>query len=307
MTGRALLIAGLFLLPNLLGFLAFTFLPAITSLGLSFCTWDPVAQSTSEISPAGLQNYTELLGFQEATDADPDQRVVTRSPRFWESLYNSLFLMLAIPFTIAGSLLLAVLLNQKIRGRVFFRTMFFLPSISAGVGTLLLWQVMFNADNGMVNRTLALAGIPGPEWLTSYTWAKPALMVMGFWTSVGGINVILYLAGLQGIPRELFEAAAIDGASWWRRLWHITVPMLTPVTFFIFIISVIGGLQGEFDASFVMTGGRYGTTTMSLYIYQQAFEYFRMGFASAAAWILFVIVFVVTVINWHVAERRVEY
>ena len=307
MTGRALLIAGLFLLPNLLGFLAFTFLPAITSLGLSFCTWDPVAQSTSEISPAGLQNYTELLGFQGATDADPDQRVVTRSPRFWESLYNSLFLMLAIPFTIAGSLLLAVLLNQKIRGRVFFRTMFFLPSISAGVGTLLLWQVMFNADNGMVNRTLALAGIPGPEWLTSYTWAKPALMVMGFWTSVGGINVILYLAGLQGIPCTLFEAAAIDGASWWRRLWHITVPMLTPVTFFIFIISVIGGLQGEFDASFVMTGGRYGTTTMSLYIYQQAFEYFRMGFASAAAWILFVIVFVVTVINWHVAERRVEY
>ena len=109
MPGRALLIASLFLLPNLLGFLAFTFLPAITSLGLSFCTWDPVAQSTSEISPAGLQNYTELLGFQEATDADPDQRVVTRSPRFWESLYNSLFLMLAIPFTIAGSLLLAVL------------------------------------------------------------------------------------------------------------------------------------------------------------------------------------------------------
>jgi len=307
MKGRALLVAGLFLLPNLVGFLAFTFLPAITSLGLSFCTWDPVAQSTSEISPAGLRNYTELLGLEGATDAGPEQSVVTRSPQFWESLYNSLFLMLAIPFTIVGSLLLAVLLNQKIRGRVFFRTMFFLPSISAGVGTLLLWQVMFNADHGMVNRALALVGIAGPEWLTSYTWAKPALMVMGFWASVGGINVILYLAGLQGIPHELYEAAAIDGASWWRRLWHVTVPMLTPVTFFIFIISVIGGLQGEFEASFVMTGGRYGTTTMSLYIYQQAFEYFRMGFASAAAWILFLIVFVITVINWRLAERRVQY
>jgi len=119
--------------------------------------------------------------------------------------------------------------------------------------------------------------------------------------------MILYLAGLQQIPRQLYEAAAIDGARRWQQLRHVTVPMLAPVTFFIFIISVIHGLQGEFDASYIMTGGAYGTTTMSLYIFQQAFEDFRMGFAAAAAWVLFLILFVVTIINWKIAERRVEY
>ena len=307
MKRRTLFVAGLFLLPNLVGFLSFTFLPVVVSLGLSFCTWDPVAQSTTQIAPAGLRNYRELLGFHRDEDENGDPRVVANSPRFWESLYNSVFLMMAIPFNMAASLLLAVLLNQKIRGLVIFRTAFFLPSISAGVGTILLWQVMFNVDNGMVNRALGLVGIPGPEWLTSYTWAKPALMIMGSWASVGGISMILYLAGLQQIPPELHEAAAIDGASRWQQLRHITVPMLTPVTFFIFIISVIGGLQGEFEASFIMTRGQFGTTTMSLYIFQQAFEYFRMGFAAAATWILFLIVFVITIINWHIAERRVQY
>ena len=307
MKSRALLIAALFLLPNLLGFATFTFMPVVASFGLSFCTWDPVAQEVDEIAPAGLNNYGELLGFHHEPQEDGATRLVANSPRFWESLYNSAFLMMAIPVNMAASLLLAVLLNRKIRGRLLFRTAFFLPSISAGVGTMLLWQVLFNTDAGMINRTLALLGLPGPQWLTSYTWAKPALMIMGSWAAVGGVNMILYLAGLQQIPRQLYEAASIDGASRWQQLWHVTVPMLTPITFFIFIISVIGGLQGEFDASYIMTRGAYGTTTMSLYIFQQAFEYFRMGFAAAATWVLFLIVFVVTVINWRIAERRVEY
>ncbi len=179
MKRRAYWIAALFLLPNLVGFAAFTFLPVVASLGLSFCTWDPVAQQTTEIRPSGLQNYRELLGFHRVTNEAGRSGIAANSPNFWRSLYNSVFLMLAIPVNMAASLLLAVLLNQKMRGVVLFRTAFFLPSISAGVGTILLWQVMFHADSGIINRTLGLLGIAGPDWLTNRTWAKPALMIMG--------------------------------------------------------------------------------------------------------------------------------
>lgn len=306
MKGRTTLIAVLFLLPNLLGFLAFTLLPVGASLGLSFCNWDPVAQEVSEIEPAGLANYTELLG----THRQPEELggdIVANTPEFWDALYNTAFMMLAIPFSMAGSLLLAVLLNKGVRGLVLFRTAFFLPSICAGVGTMLLWVSMFDKENGTINLVLGLVGIEGPNWLNSYTWAKPALMLMGAWASIGGINMILYLSGLQNIPRDLYEAAAIDGAGKWQQLWHVTIPMLTPITFFVLIISVIGGMQGNFEGPYIMTGGAYGTTTMSLYIYRQAFEFFRMGYASAIAWVLFLIVLTITLINWRIGERRVEY
>ncbi len=307
MRSRALGIAALFLLPNLLGFLAFTLFPVVASFALSFCRWDPVAQPVSAIEPAGFRNYLDLLGFHSQTDPGGQTSWVANTPRFWESLYNTFFMMLAIPFNMAASLLLAVLLNRKMRGMAIFRTAFFLPSITAGVGTMLLWMWMFNKDLGSINQVLAWVGIQGPDWLQSYLWAKPALMLMASWASIGGVNMILYLAGLQQIPRELHEAAALDGAGRWQQLRHVTVPMLLPVTFFIFIISIISGLEGGFDAPYVMTGGSFGTTTVSLYLYRQGFEFFRMGYASAVAWVLFLIVFLFTMINWRLAEKRVEY
>ena len=323
MRARPFLIAGLFLLPNLLGFLAFTLLPVGASLGLSFCKWDPVAQEVTEIEPVGLDNYRELLALRFGSKAKKEGLLVANAPEFWDALGNTGFMMLAIPFSMAGSLLLAVLLNKSVRGLVVFRTAFFLPSICAGVGTMLLWTWMFDKEGGTVNQVLgqiglAVNGVLGwfgiqgpnwewPDWLNSYTWAKPALMIMGTWASVGGINMILYLSGLQNIPRDLYEAAAIDGAGKWQQLWHVTIPMLTPITFFVLIISVIGGLQGNFEGPYIMTGGANGTTTMSLYIYRQAFEFFRMGYASAIAWVLFLIVLTITLINWRIGERRVEY
>ena len=307
MKARPVLIAAIFLLPNLVGFLSFTLLPVAASAALSFCTWDPVAQRVDEIEYNGLDNYKELLSFHLEEDAEGEKHIRPDKPEFWDAMDNTLFLMLAIPVNMIGSLLLAVLLNQKIRGVVFFRTAFFLPSICAGVGTMLLWMWLFNPDTGTINMLLALVGIKGPNWLNSLTWAKPALMIMGSWAAIGGINMILYLSGLQNIPRELYEAAAIDGAGKFKQLIHVTVPMLTPITFFVLIISIIGGLQGAFEGPYIMTKGAYGTRTMSLYIYEQAFEDLRMGYASAVAWVLFLMVFVVTLINWRIGERRVEY
>ena len=307
MKARPLFIAAIFLLPNLLGFLTFTFMPVAASAALSFCEWDPVAQRVDEIEYAGLSHYRELLSLKVEKDEQGKRKLRPNKPEFWDALDNTFFLMLAIPVNMIGSLLLAVLLNKKIRGVVIFRTAFFLPSICAGVGTMLLWMWMFNADTGTVNRVLDVFGVKGPDWLHSYTWAKPALMMMGSWASIGGINMILYLSGLQNIPRELYEAAAIDGAGKFKQLIHVTVPMLTPITFFVLIISIIGGLQGAFEGPYIMTQGGYGTRTMSLYIYQQAFEDLRMGYASAIAWVLFVMVFIVTLINWRIGERRVEY
>lgn len=304
---RVLGIAALFLLPNLLGFLAFTLLPVVASFALSFCRWDPVAQPISAIEPVGFRNYQDLLGFHVQADPGGQTSVAPNTPRFWEALYNTVFMMLAIPFNMAASLLLAVLLNQKVRGMAIFRAAFFLPSITAGMGTMLLWMWMFNNDLGSINQMLAWVGIQGPDWLQSYFWAKPALMLMASWASIGGVNMILYLAGLQQIPRELHEAAALDGAGRWRQLRHVTVPMLLPVTFFIFIISIISGLEGGFDAPYVMTGGSFGTTTVSLYLFRQGFEFFRMGYASAVAWVLFLIVLLLTMVNWRLAEKRVEY
>src|SRR5262249_1620479 len=160
-------------------------------------------------------------------------------------------------------LLLAVVLNQQIRGRIFFRAVFFLPTVCAGVGVLLLWKLMFyDPQFGLINVLLAKCGITGPQWLRSYSWAKPAIMNMMVWASMGGTNMIVYLAGLQGISPELYEAAQLDGAGRWHQFRHVTWPMLAPTTFFISTTSLIAGFAGEFDAVYVMTrGGPDGATT----------------------------------------------
>lgn len=281
-----------FLAPNIVGFLIFTLGPVIASLILSFCNWD-VITGVQGIRWAGIENYRNLIHDSE----------------FWFYLFNTVFLMLVIPFSMVGSLVLAILLNQKIRGTTFFRTVFFLPSMCVPVAVFLLWRWMLNADAGLINRILAAIGIQGPNWLHSPTWARVGLMMSLFWMSIGGANMVLYLAGLQGVPKELHEAAEIDGASGVQRFFAITWPSLYPTTFFIFITSLIGAFQGNFEGPYMMTrGGPAGaTTTIVYYIYNNAFAFFKMGYAAAIAWVLFIVILAVTVFNWRVIEGRISY
>jgi len=250
------------------------------------------------------QNFRDLLGWFHDEDG-----LHAADPRFWKYLWNTVFLMMAIPVQMGASLFLALVLNQRIRGRVLFRAIFYLPTVCAGVGLMLLWMWIYNPDFGLINAILHRLGLPGPPWLKGYHWAKPSIMIMNVWGGMGGTAMILYLAGLQNIPPALYEAARIDGAGPWQRFRYITLPMLAPTTFFIFITSVIGGFQGGFDAAYVMTrGGPDGaTTTINYYIFNHAFQWFNMGYAAAIAVVLFFLVFIVTLINWKYGGRKVHY
>jgi len=290
--------AYLFLAPNFVGFLCFTSIPVLASLVLAFYDWhllDPWSKATF----VGFDNFIALL-----TDG-----------AFWKYCWNTLFLMLGIPLGIFGSLCLAVVMNQKIKGIVFFRTAFFIPTISAGVAVYVLWMLIFNADHGYLNFYINRLGeflhvpLQGPHWLTDEAWAKPALIIMGFWQMVGGPNMIIYLAALQGIPKELYEAASIDGANNWQKFWAITWPMISATTFFIVIMGVIGGFQSGFDTAYVMTGGgpNESTTTIMYYIYNNAFVWFHMGFAAAISWFLFIVILLFTLFNWKVGGKVVHY
>lgn len=286
---REALCGYLFIMPNFLGFLAFILLPVAASLAISFCQWD-ILTDPVYVGPA---NFVEVV----------------RNPDFWRYCWNTLFLMLGLPIGMAISLALALLMNQKLKGIVLFRTVFFLPSITAGVALYMLWQWIYNPDVGLLNVLLGHLGIDGPRWLQDPFWAKPALILMGIWTGAGGYNMILYLAALQGIPPHLYEAAEIDGAGAWQRFRHITWPMVSPTTFFISIIGVIGGFQGNFESVYVMTqGGPAGsTTTLSFYIYNNAYELYHMGYAAAVAWFLFLVVFLITMVNWRYGGKLVQY
>ena len=244
------------------------------------------------------------------------RRIVPNDPDFWRYLWNTMFLMMGVPIGMALSLMLALLMNQKLRGIVIFRTVYFLPSVTTGVALYMLWRWIYNPDFGLLNATILavarLLHIPigaMPQWLSSVVLAKPALMLMSVWTRMGGPTMIIYLAGLQNIPPELYEAAEIDGASRWQKFWNVTWPMLSPTTFFLFVLGMIGGFQGGFEAAYVMTrGGPAGsTTTISYYIYNNAFVWFHMGYAAAIAWVLFVLVFIVTLINWNFGGKVVHY
>jgi len=244
--------------------------------------------------------------------------------RFWFYLYNTVFLMLALPVHMLMSLSLALLVNRKLRGIYVYRVVYFLPSITAGVAVYIWWWI-YNNNAGLLNQAIsgvgealdfALAPLGlevgpwrGRSWLDSPFWAKPALMMMSLWISAGGFHMILYLAGLQGIDPQLYEAARIDGAGKWQQFRHITWPMLSPTTFFILVMGIIHGLEGGFEQAYVMTHGGPGesTTTLSYYIFNNAYQWFNMGYAAAIAWVLFFLVFVATIINWRYAGRRVEY
>jgi len=286
---REFLIACGFLAPNFIGFLVFTSLPVIASLALAFMRWDIISPPRW----VGADNFATVLS----------------SGDFWFYVWNTFFLMLRIPIAMAMSLGLALLLNVRHRGVSLYRAVFFLPSVVSGIAIYVLWTWILNADYGLLNRLLAAVGIAGPRWLENVHLAKPSLMIVGLWAGVGGYNMILYLAGLQGIDPELYEAAEIDGASRWQTFRHITWPLLSPTTFFVFVMSVIGGFQGGFEQAFIMTnGGPNGaTTTVSYYIYTEAFVLRHMGTAAAAAWFLFVLILGMTLVNWRFGGKRVHY
>jgi multiple sugar transport system permease protein len=379
---REALAAYAFLMPNFLGFLAFTSIPVVISLIMAFSHWN-IFKPPSWV---GIENFRNLLWFHRE-----GKRIVANDPFFWQYVYNTVYLMAGIPIGMAGSLLVALMMNQKLRGIVVFRTIYFLPSVCSGVALLILWKYLYNADIGLINKSLRLAGgviyshpaiaipftifcaallgatvvgiiamllalaqwlsakiglewqegtyrvlmvIAGaavfisigiynryfyevlssfffspPDWLGTVQWAKPSLILMSLWGGLGGYNMILYLAALQGVPTSYYEAAEIDGAGPWAKFWTVTWPMISPTTFFILVMSIIAGFQGGFMTANVMTGGgpAGSTTTIEYYLYQTAFEKFNMGYASAIAWFLFAVILILTLITWKLGGKVVIY
>jgi len=296
----------LFILPNFAGFLAFTLLPVIFSLIFSFIKWDLLSSPTF----VGFANFMNLLGFHKESGA-----WTANDPLFWKCFGNTLYLMMIIPAQIMASLFIALAINHKLKGVNFFKTVFFLPTITNGVAICLVWYWIYNPDFGLLNGLIIGAakaiGIraSGVPWLISASWAKPSLMIMGLWVMMGGYNMILFLAALQGVPRELYEAAEIDGAGSWERFWSITWPMISPTTFFVTVMAVIGGFQGGFMQAYIMTNGgpAYSTTTLEYLIYNHLYSWHNVGYAAAIAWFVFIVVFVVTMINWRFGGKLVQY
>ena len=208
----------------------------------------------------------------------------------------------AVPIGVFIAFWLALLLNRKMRGVVFFRTVFFLPYVTLTVAIAIVWAWIYHPELGLVNYLLGFVGIDGPRWLQSTTWAMPAIIIMSNWKGIG-YAMLIFLAGLQAIPQDLQEAATIDGASAFQRLRHITVPLLAPTTFFILVTSFIAAMQA-FDQFYVMTQGgpAYATTTLVMYIFQNGFEWFQMGYAATVAVVLFASIFAITALQWRFAR-----
>ena len=278
----------LFLLPWATGFILFVLGPILASLVLSLMRYDIVTPPYF----VGLSNFRELF----LTDI-----------RFLGSMGNTAYYVaLYVPLHMIVALGLALLLNQKVRGMPAYRTMFYIPSIVPIVAGSILWVWILQPEWGLINSLLGIFGIKGPLWLASLTWSKPSLILMALWGS--GAAMIICLAGLQGVPQHLYEAAEIDGADRWQRFVRITLPMLSPTLFFMLILGVIGSFQ-VFTTAYVMTGGGPAESTLfyMLYLYRRAFVFLNMGYAAAMAWILFVIVLVLTIVQFRLANRWVYY
>ena len=277
----------LFVTPWLITFLWFTLGPFIASIYLSFT------------------NY-RFIGLPEWVGMNNYVRLFTDDAKFIRSVINTLYYTAVhVPGIMIMAFFVAILLNQKVKGQPIYRTAFYLPSVTAGVATAYLWILLLQ-PNGLVNQFLGLVGIDGPNWLTSSTWAMPALILMSFWGL--GTTMIIYLAALQGIPQHLYEAASVDGAGVIRKMWHVTVPMMTPAIFLTAVLQIIGSWQVFTQALIVTNGGpRDSTLFILLHLYRTGFEYFQMGYASAIAWVLFVIILVFTILQFGVARRWVYY
>ncbi|HNR35158.1 MAG TPA: extracellular solute-binding protein [Candidatus Hydrogenedentes bacterium] len=276
-----------FAMPWLAGFILFGGGPICFSLLMSFCQYDVLSPPKF----VGLDNYTAML---------------TDDPLFYKSLWNTLFMAIGIPLGMALSLAIALLLNYEIKGMAIYRTFFYLPAIMPAVAASILWVWIFNPDAGILNALLAKAGVHGPAWLQNQYWSKPALIVMGLWGA--GSGMIVWLAGLKGIPRHLYEAAELDGAGRFRQFFHVTIPMLSPYILFNLIMGIIGTFQ-IFTQAFIMTqGGPLDSTLFYAYhLFNNAFRYMKMGYASAMAWFLFAIVLVLTVVQLRLSRIWVHY
>lgn len=227
--------------------------------------------------------------------------------RFWQSMWNTLYFVgLSVPLTVAISMLLASALNRPLRGIAFYRAAYFMPVISGAVVVALVWRWMFNPTIGPINQFLSFVGVAGPGWLTSREWAMPALIITDVWSNIG-FYMVIFLAGLQGIPHHLYEAADLDGAGRWQKFWSVTVPMLSATTFLNVILALISAFQ-VFTLPFIMTeGGPAGATRVLVYyMYERAFDTpFRIGYGSAIAWVVFAIIFIITAVQWWVRRRWV--
>jgi multiple sugar transport system permease protein len=273
--------------PAVLGFLIFIAGPIVVSAYFSLTEYKLI----SVPHWAGLQNYQSL--WQDAL--------------FWQSLEVTVrYALLALPLGLVLALGLALLLNQKLWGVAFWRTIYYLPAVISGVAVAVLWSWILNPEFGLLNTFLRYLGVHGPNWLGDTRTALPALVLISLW-GVGG-NILIYLAGLQGIPTELYEAASIDGAGSVRRLFHITLPLLSPVIFFNLVMGLIGVFQ-FFTEPFIMTRGGPEQSTLSymLYLYRNAFTYFKMGYAAALAWVLFVLVLLLTLAVFRSSPLWVHY
>ena len=286
---KQIFLAFLFVSPWVIGFLIFGLYPIVMSFYYSLSRYD-VLRIPQFI---GFTNYRDLL-FDD--------------PYFWKAIWNTLFYTaFRVPLSIIGSLLLAVLVNNAVRGIKIFRTIFFMPSIIAGVVLSVIWLWMLNPQYGLINSALLFFGVTGPLWLQSAEWSKPALILMSLW-SIGGGRMIVFLAALQGIPQQLYEVVDIDGGGWWNKFWNVTVPMMSPVIFLWMVLEVMFSFQ-VFTEAYVMTqGGPLNSTLFyNLYLYFKAFDDFEMGYASAMAWILLVITLIVTLAQFKIGRKWVYY
>ncbi len=282
----------LYISPWLIGFLVFAAGPMLVSLFLSLTIYKIITPPDL----IGMANYVRMF-----TD-----------DLFWRSLWNTVYYALIfVPISIGGSLTCALLLNQRILGRTIFRAIYFLPSITPIVATAFLWLWIFQPNVGLANFLLGEVGIEGPRWLDDIQWSKPALILISLWGSIGGGAMLIFLAGLQGIPNELYESAEIDGASANSKFWRITLPLLSPSMFFNMVLGLIGAMQ-MFTLAFVATSGAgqtrpaggpaYSTLFYVLNLYNHAFDYWEMGYASALAWFFFLILLLLT--YWQLRMSR---
>lgn len=279
----------LFALPWIIGLIIFYAIPLFSSIYFSFTTYS-ILQPGEFI---GLQNYKDLF----------------HDPLFWKSVYNTIyFTVFFVPLSIIFGVALAMMLNMKVKGMAVYRTIFFLPTLVPHVALAVLWMWLLNPGFGLVNGLLNTIGIEGPAWLGSETWSKPSLILMSLWGI--GQAVVIYLAGLGDIPDDYYDAADVDGANWFQKTFHITLPLLTPVIFFNLVMGIIGAFQ-QFTLPYTLTQGQ-GTPANSLtfyvmYLYDNGFKFFKMGYASAMAWILFIIIMALTAVVFTTSKRWVHY
>jgi multiple sugar transport system permease protein len=287
MERREALCGYLFIAPAVLGFLFWIAGPMLFSAWLSLTEWD-------------LLRPPEFVGFS-------NYGAMFRDPLFWQSLGVAFyFTLVSVPLFQGLAFAVALLMNVNVRGIALFRTIYYLPSIVPVVANALLWAWVFNSDFGLLNAGLRVLGLPKVLWLQDPRWAMPALITMSLW-GIGGA-MLIYLAGLQGVPQQLYEAAELDGANYWHRFRHVTIPMVSSVIFFNLVLGLIGALQ-TFTQGYIITNGGPQNATLfyALYIYRRAFTDFKMGYAAALAWVLFTIVLVLSVLVFRYLGRQVYY